>query len=84
MTSSSPTNQSNDNVGAALAALRGLSGLLNNPILQLSGLQQAFQSPTALQQLQQIAMLQSHSQPAPFFLPNQVSHKVISFVLFFS
>ncbi|KAF5304542.1 hypothetical protein FQA39_LY09593 [Lamprigera yunnana] len=66
VTSSSP------GVGAALAALGGLGGLLSNPLQVLGGLQ-AFQNPTSLQQLQQLAMLQqSHNNPqAQFFLQNQ-------------
>lgn len=63
-------------MGAALAALGGLSGLLGSPLLQL----QAFQSPASLQQLQQFAMFQTHGgqtaqlpPQAQFFLQNQVS-----------
>lgn len=73
-TPSSPqVTSSSPGVGAALAALGGLGGLLSNPLQVLGGLQ-AFQNPTSLQQLQQLAMLQqSHGNPqAQFFLQNQV------------
>lgn len=77
----SPNSQvtsSSSGVGATLAALGGLSGLLSNP-LQMLGSLQAFQNPQSIQQLQQLAMLQqghvaSGNQLNPqFFLQNQVS-----------
>lgn len=64
-------------MGAALAALGSLGNLLGSPLQMLGGLQ-AFQNPTSLQQLQQLAMIQqSHgnqlNSQAQFFLQNQVS-----------
>ncbi|KAF5299999.1 hypothetical protein FQR65_LT09255 [Abscondita terminalis] len=69
---SSQVTSSSPGVGAALAALGGLGGLLSNPLQVLGGLQ-AFQNSSSLQQLQQLAMLQqSHGNPqAQFFLQNQ-------------
>ncbi|XP_017768568.1 PREDICTED: protein nubbin-like [Nicrophorus vespilloides] len=72
---SSPNSQvtsSSPGVGATLAALSGLGGLLGNPLM-LSGLQ-AFQNPPSLQQLQQLAMLQQghgNQLNTQFFLQNQ-------------
>lgn len=75
MSSSSPS------VGAALAALGGLSGLIGNPLQMLGGLQ-ALQNTAGLQQLQQLAILQQGhvggnqlNPQAQFFLQNQVNFK---------
>lgn len=84
--SASPNSQvtsSSSGVGATLAALGGLSGLLSNP-LQMLGSLQAFQNPQSIQQLQQLAMLQqghvaSGNQLNPqFFLQNQVCNSILS------
>lgn len=46
------------------AALAALTGLLGNPMQQLLGSLQAFQSPHGLQQFQQLALLQQQQQQA--------------------
>lgn len=73
---------------ATLAALGGLGSLLSSPLLQLGGLQALQSQHASLQQLQQFAMFQPHSQGTPgsqlppqaqFFLQNQVIITTINY-----
>lgn len=59
-----PGAQSPPSPPSVSAALAALSGLLGNPMQQLLGSLQAFQSPHGLQQFQQLAMLQQQQQQA--------------------